>query len=66
MKALFWALVLAVAVLAALFYWDKYETPISGGACSPIGKVKTDRDGQLWTCAKNAQTGNGFWYKGKA
>ncbi|HSL52003.1 MAG TPA: hypothetical protein VK878_23285 [Candidatus Deferrimicrobiaceae bacterium] len=39
--------------------------PISGGACSPIGSTQTDDTGQIWTCAKNETTGNGYWYKGK-
>lgn len=39
--------------------------PRSGGACSPIGATQTDDSGQLWTCAKNLNTGKGYWYKGK-
>lgn len=39
--------------------------PMSGGSCSPIGKTMTDSKGQVWTCAKNLQTGKGYWYKGK-
>lgn len=38
--------------------------PVSGGACSPIGKKVTDSKGQVWTCDKNRQTGKGYWYKG--
>jgi len=37
--------------------------PVSGGACDPIGSTRTV-DGQVWTCAKNVDTGNGYWYKG--
>jgi len=39
--------------------------PTSGGACDQIGSQTTDSHGQLWTCAKNVQTGKGYWYKGK-
>ena len=38
--------------------------PASGGACSPIGSTETDDTGQVWACAKNETTGNGYWYKG--
>jgi hypothetical protein len=41
------------------------DKPLSGGPCDPIGKTKTDSTGQVWTCAKNLNTGNGYWYKGK-
>lgn len=54
------ALVLSVPLLTAC-----PSGPISGGACSPIGSTQTDSSGQLWTCAKNLNTGNGYWYKGK-
>lgn len=54
--------VIGVVVLAAGS--QSCEGPISGGACTPIGSTKTV-DGQLWTCAKNETTGNGYWYKGK-
>lgn len=53
----------AVVFVVALLSCD--DKPLHGGACSPIGSTKTDSSGQVWTCAKNVKTGNGYWYKGK-
>lgn len=36
----------------------------SGGACDQIGSQHTNKDGQLYTCAKNETTGKGYWFKG--
>lgn len=36
----------------------------SGGSCDQIGSQHTNKDGTLYTCAKNVQTGKGYWYKG--
>lgn len=36
----------------------------SGGACDQIGSQHTNKDGTLFTCAKNQTTGKGYWYKG--
>lgn len=64
MKTAFWALVIIVIVLA-LIRWAQTEGPISGGACPSIGTTQIDKRGQEWTCIRNVQTGNGFWYRGK-
>lgn len=55
----------AAAFVVAVAAGSSCEGPMSGGACSPIGTTKTDSKGQLWTCVKNTETGNGFWYKGR-
>lgn len=36
-----------------------------GGACNQIGSQHTNKDGTLFTCAENLNTGKGYWYKGK-
>jgi hypothetical protein len=36
-----------------------------GGACNQIGSQHTNKDGTLFTCAKNQDTGKGYWYVGK-
>ncbi len=59
--ALFVAFALTVWMVLGLTACDR---PISGGACNQIGSTKKDSTGQVWTCAKNLKTGNGYRYKG--
>ena len=35
-----------------------------GSSCSQVGSQTTNKDGTLYTCVKNTQTGKGFWYRG--
>lgn len=36
-----------------------------GAACDQVGSQHTNKDGKLYTCAKNERTGKGYWYEGK-
>lgn len=36
-----------------------------GGACNQVGSQHTNKDGTLYTCTENPNTGKGYWYKGK-
>jgi hypothetical protein len=53
-----------IAVIGACIFASGCNE-VSGGACDQIGSQRTDSRGQLWTCAKNLNTGKGYWYKGK-
>jgi len=54
-------LALAVVCVFTLGACDVTES----GPCNQIGSQHTNKDGQIYTCAKNMDTGKGYWYKGK-